>query len=245
MAPAPVEIQNQDLDRAYWYSSTPVAPREGRYEHEDDVLYRIPTQQQEPAGAEPQNHAFVTANLPVWNHPNFWTEPFEQSFTLCVPTWEEEYDLGTIFPPPALAMLSIQSVSYECTSGLNQFDVFEFAYYRGGKLAVFEDMIIDPVTANPSERHVFAGHVRPLGLIHRVDRDKNAKFTVRARGIVDLAGNSNHLPGDPLIPNANFRINVQGWIASFRRNVDGAPRPTDLGNMEHLPLDPERNPGTT
>lgn len=239
MTPAPVEQQNLDVDRAYWYTHAPVPPRQGRYEAEDDTLYRIPTQEEAPPGANPQNRAWVTGNLPVWNEPGYWSTPFEETYTVCVPTWEEEYQVGTLISPE-MSITVIESVSYECISGLAQFDIFEWALYRPGKVAQWEDMIIDPLTANPSLRHVFAGHVRPLPLIHRVDRGQTAWFTVKARGIVDLAGLSNHNPGDPLIPNANFRLNVQGWRTQLRRNVDGGPRPTDLGNMEFMDLDPER-----
>lgn len=239
MAPADQAYQNKDLDRAYWYSHAPTPPRKGRYSAEDDTLYRIPTQMQEPEGARPQNRAFVTANFPQWNQPTYWAEPFEETFTACVPTWEEDYNIGTI-QTTALRMAVIKSVSYECISGLAQYDLFQFNMWDPANRAEWEDMIIDPLIFDPSRRHVFSGYVSPLPLEAHVDRDRTVRFTVRARGLVAIDGTSNHNPGDPLLPNAHFRLNVQGWWAPLRRNLDGGPRPTDLGNMEFMPLDPER-----
>lgn len=236
--PADVDRRSDDIDRQYWRGSSPTPVRKGFWPMEDDQLLKIPTKQMEPVGEDAPMPVWMTGSQPAWNEPNFWSKPFEYTFVRCVPTWEQEYNIGQ-FQSPEMGMTVIQSVSYEVISGLTQFDLFEFKMYSGGSnKATWEDMTIDPFVATPARRYVFSGDTIPLPLTWRVDRDKICRFTVKARGLVDLAGVSNHAPGDPINPNAHFRLNVQGYIATLRRNVDGAPRPDDLGLMENSNIQP-------
>ena len=231
--PADVDRRSDDIDLKYWRGSSPTPVRKGYWPEEDDQLLIIPTQEDEPRGKDAPFPVWAVGSLPSWNEPNYWAKPFEYTFERCVPTWEQEYTIGQ-FQSPEMGMTVIQSVSYEVFAGLGQFDLFEFKMYSGGSnKATWEDMTIDPAVASPTHRYVFSGHAIPLPLSWRVDRDKICRFTVKARGLVDLAGASNHAPGDPINPNAHFRLNVQGYIAPLRRNVDGAPRPDDLGLLEN------------
>lgn len=239
MQPADVDRRSDDIDLMYWRGSVPVPPRRGEWPEEDDQLLKIPTKQMEPVGEDSPQPIWVTGNLPGWNAPNFWAKPFEYTFTRCVPTWEEEYPIG-IFTTPDMNMTIIRSVSYDVISGLDQFDLFEYKMYSSGHLkATWEDMTIDPASAAAAQRYVFSGDTIPLRLDWLVDRNKTCRFTIKARGLVDLAGASNHAPGDPINPNAHFRLNIQGYIATLRRDVDGGPRPDDLGHMEYMHLDEE------
>lgn len=227
-------FQNRDLHNSMWTSPGVSPPKVDHAVPLDDQLFKIPTQQMEEVGEDPQNHLFVTGSPPMWTEPPYWSHPLEERFTACVPTWEEEYTMGTLKIPED-KMAIIQDVSYHVTSGLAQFDLFEFVMYDGARRAVWEDMIIDPLVAAPARRYVFGGDTIPLPLTERVDSNRTLRFTVKARGIVTLAGVSNHNPGDPLIPNANFRLLVYGYYAPLRHNVDGAPRQSDMGNMEFIP----------
>jgi len=236
MVPAEVSRRDDDIDRQYWRGWVPEAPRQGHYQAEDDQLLMIPTNQMEENGANPQNHAWAVGTCPMWNCPNFWADPFEYRFERCVPTWEQEYLMGTIVAPE-MSMVVVKSVSYEVISGLGQYDLFEFSMKDPILKDQWEDMIIDIGVPASDGKYVFASDVKPLPLEYHLDRNNRLSFFVKARGIVDLAGNSNHFPGEILNPNANFRLSVQGWLAPLRKNVDGAPRPTDLGNMEFANLD--------
>lgn len=238
MRPADQATQNRDLDTYYWTSPGVEPPRMPVHPRVDDQLLVIPTNQMEEVGENPQNHMWVTGTRPMWNDPRYWSYPLEERYTVCVPTWEEEYNFGTL-DVPENTMAIIDSVSYHVTSGLAQFDLFEMAAYTPAREGLWEDMIIDPLTPDPSHRYAFAGDVTPLPLSIRGDRNHKIRFTVKARGVVNLAGNSTHNPGDPLIPNAHFRLLVHGYYAPLRHNVDGAPRMGDTGNMGHIHMDPE------
>ena len=233
---APVATRHDDVDLKYWRGWVPEVPRKGHYYAEDDQLLMIPTNQMEPRGANPQNHAWAVGTPPMWNHPNHWAEPFDELFTVCVPTWEQDYLIGSITAPD-MAMVVVESVSYEVISGLGVKDLFEFSLKDPALKAQWEDMIIDNGVAATDGKYVFASDVLPLPLEYHLDRTRRANFFVKARGIVDINGNSNHVPGEILNPNANFRLSVQGYFAPLRRNVDSAPRPMDLGNMEFANLD--------
>lgn len=238
MVPADVDRRSEDVDRQYWRGSVPDIPRRGHYHAEDDQLLMIPTNQLEEKGAEPQNRAWAVGSCPPWNCPSNWAEPFEYRFERCVPTWEEDYYMGSILAPD-MAMMIIKSVSYEVISGLGQYDLFEFSMKDPALQAQWEDMIIDIGVAATHGKYVFSSDVLPLPLEYHLDRAKRANFFVKARGVVTLAGASNHFPGELIDPNAHFRLSVQGWLAPIRKNVDGAPRPVDLGNMEFANLDEE------
>lgn len=228
--------RNDDVDLYYWRDpGVPTPPRRGGYRPVDNQLFRIPTAE-EVDGDDAQIPFWATGNCPPWNCPPYWAIPFSETFEVCVPTYEQEYTIGQINTGD-MEMSTLKSVSYEVTTGLGQYELFEFKSYRGGQLrATWEDMTVDPTTFDPSERYAFAGHNKPLLLEDRVDRARNMRFTVKARGIVNLAGTSIHSPGDPITPSANFKLVVHGWVAPLRHNVDGAPRPTDLGNMGFIPM---------
>lgn len=234
MRPVPPS-NDRDVDLYYWRGSVAVPEARGGYKPVDDQLFKVPTQT-EASGDDAQLPLWATGNCPPWNCPPFWAQSFCERYEACIPTWEQEYTMG-ILRVPENVMYVIKSISYEVTSGLAQYDLFEIStYISQSKRASIEDMIIDPIAANPSERYAFSGFREPLPLQDRVDRNKWLRVTFRARGLVNLAGGSNHFPGEPINPNAHAKVLVEGWIAPLRRNVDGGPRPTDLGNMGHIPM---------
>lgn len=235
---------NYDVDLQMWrgWVEPPeqITGKRGGWREPDDQLFKIPTQEMEEPGDDPKHQIWVTGNCPPWNCPGFWSYPIEQTFTICLREWEVDTLVGTI-AAPEMGMLVIKSLSYDFISGLKQYELFDVVLRESGaeRLRV-EDMIIDPTKANPSHKYVFAGDSQPLDVWQRIDRNHKALFQVRARGVTDFSGTSTHAPGDPIEPSAWFRLTVAGWVTPLRNNNDGAPRATDLGNMENLMLDPDR-----
>lgn len=235
MQPIP-PARNDDIDLTWWRGSVPEPVRRGDYRELDNQHYRFVTNQEEPEGEDPQTPVWVVGNCPPWNCPGYRSQPFDERFDTCLREWEVDTPLGGI-PVEEDQMLVLKSISYHVISGLAQYDLFEIAMYESGVQRFrIEDMIIDPTTNNPSNRYVFAGDNKPLEVWQRIDRNSRMNFTVKARGLVDFDGNSNHNPGEPLDPNAFIRLQVSGWRTPLRRNVDGGPRPTDLGDMENLEM---------
>jgi hypothetical protein len=228
--PAPVDAQFRDVSRAYWEGPGAEAPRVGATRPIDDTLHLMPVLEEAPPSADPQARVWIGESLPQWNWPSFWSYPFESDFTVCIPTWEQEYNVGVILVP-AMTMAVIRSVSYEVISGIAPFDVFECKLYDPALRVTWEDAIVDAVAAAPALRHGLAGDTLPLPIEYHGDRNKSLRFTVKARGVVTLAGASNHFPGELLLPNMFFRLSVQGWFAPLRDDLDGGVRPTDLGLM--------------
>jgi hypothetical protein len=237
MRPAEMDPDGYDIDLMWWRGDVPEAESRGFFAEEDDQLFTIPTAEMVPHSYRPQLPVWLTGNCPPWNCPSFWAKPYDSTFTLCcVPTWEQDYFVGAI-EAEQTEMFILKSISYEVLTGLAQYDVFEVSMLSSlQRKAQIEDMIIDPTAADPARRYAFSGDTHPLPIAWRVDRDHRLVFQVRARGLVGLDGVSNHAPGDPLIPNMDFRLSVQGWRAPLRRTVDGGPRPTDLGPMENAGL---------
>lgn len=237
MRPADVSYQNFDIDRAWWYGWSPTPERQGAYTPEDNQLFITPTNEPEPDGVEPYWPFWVAGNCPPWNCPTFWGYPFDLDYEICLNEYEVETYIGSI-QVPAMAMQVIRGLSYEVLTGLSQYEIFEITLRRGKETrVVVEDMIIDPTAAAPAERYVFAGDTRPLDIRDFADRERTYEIYVKARGIVDWDGVSVHAPGDPLIPSAHIRISLMGWVSPIRQNVDGGPRPADLGDMLFIPLD--------
>lgn len=233
--------RNEDVHTQMWSGPGAEFPRRGGgYTPPDDQLFLVGSNEHGPESVDGQVPLWVTASCPGWNCPSFWSKPFSETYQICLPTWETEFTLG-ILTAGEMDMRIIKSVSYHIESGLSQYDLFEMKMYESGMLrATWEDMIIDPTTADPSHQYVFAGHTKPLELWQRIDRNRKARFTVKARGLVDLAGVSNHAPGDPIVPDAcNFTLVVNGWVAPIRQNNDGAPRVGDLGNQLFVDMDPD------
>jgi len=239
MLPAPVEIQNRDLDLHMWHDRPQIQEVEQVDRPVDDYLYPIPTGQEEPYSIPPQQPVWVVSTFPPWNLQPFWSKQFELAFDpCCTPTWEQEHLVGRITAPD-MHMMVIQAISYEMITGLNQYDVFEFVGRESGtEFLRVEDMMIDPLIATPARRHVFAGDDREMNIFYWLDRNKSAAFYVRPRGLVAMNGVSNHLPGDPLIPNAHFRLSIRGYYAPIREDLDGGPRTVDLGELNDMDMSP-------
>lgn len=231
-------VDNRDIHTYYWQGPGAEIPRhEGGWAPVDDQLFLIPGQEDAPTSAEAPVSLWVMENCPPHNCPPVRSDPFEYDLEVCVPTYEQWYTVGVVDVPP-MHMAVIENLSYDFTAGLAQYELFEYQILQNGTpLATIEDMFIDPTTGDPSHKYVFSGDTQPQAFSGFVDREKKLIVRVRVRGLVDLAGNSNHLPGDILFPNAHFRITVQGYLAPFRHNVDGAPRHQDLGNMGFYDLD--------
>lgn len=235
MRPADVDRRSDDVDLYWWRGpGVPEPEPRGGVKPVDDYLYRIPTAE-EVDGDDPQMPLWLTGSCPPWNCPPFWSKPIHSNFEACVATYEDEVTIGRL-PVGEMDMAIIRSISYHL-EGLQQYELFEIKLYRQGTpRVVVEDMLIDPTTVNPSQRYAFAGDVRPLPVRDLVDRGRTLRITAKIRGLVDLAGNSNKSPGDP-IAQCNVRVTVNGWTAPIRRNVDGGPRPVDLGNMGFVPME--------
>lgn len=229
---------NIDITRGYWFDPGVEPERRGAWRPVDDYQAQMPTNELAPASVEPQTSVHVTGVKPPWNEPPYWSVPFEQILVSdCVPTYEEWYRVGS-FTVPDMHVAMLEQMSFEVLTGLVQYELFEFSVRGSGtEVMRIEDMIIDPLVGDPNHRYVFASDVSPMPVRHFFDRGRVITVMVRVRGLVDLAGVSNRLPGDPILPNANFRVLMRGYYAPFRKDVDGGPRQQDLGNMGFYDLD--------
>lgn len=218
------------VDRGYWQGWSPVqqvATKPGI----DRPINILPTNERVPDGADPQYPAWFNTNCPPWICPPFWSQPVDLVYEICLPFYEQAAQVGC-FEVPQDYVLVIRNISYEALNA-EIYDVFQFDFtVDGANRFTIEDMLIDPTSANPAHRYALAGHTRPMQTYLIADR--NHRLCVRGilRGPIDLAGNSPYAPGDPITTgDCTFRILLQGWLANLRENIDGAPRPTDLGDL--------------
>lgn len=223
---------NQDIDRGYWYGHSPEAVRVPARAPIDRPIYQVPTMEREPESAPPQKPAWVNSNCPPWVCPPFWSVPVDLMAEVCLPFYETQAVMDPCIDVPQDYFLVIKRISYEALNGV-QGDVFQFDFLVDNSLrASFEDVIIDAAQPNPAHKYGLAGHTRQMPLHLVVDRNKRLCIRAMLRGAINLAGLSPHFPGDPILTgDCHMRIYLQGWLANLRENVDGGPRPTDLGDV--------------
>lgn len=235
--PVPQSGRQDDLTEAMWGGYTPVERIQAKPSI-DRTLYRVPTMEQGPESVPPNDHTWFNANCPPWVCPPFWSKPIDSTFSRCIPAYEQSTLLyfdgdttKTSFNVGQDYVLIIRAISYEALNAA-QGDVFQFDFLVDGNAQIqIEDMNIDAAQANPAHRFALAGNTRQMPVHLVVDRNHTLAIRATVRGPINLAGNSPYFPGQPITTgDCHMRVYLQGWLANLRDNMDGAPRPTDLGD---------------
>jgi len=210
----------------------------------DRPINIMPTGQREPESDPPQTPLWINSNNPPWVTPPRWGKPVAMPFIACIPWYEVSTLLLPTYTVPDDYMLVIKEVSYEALNAAI-FDSFVVDFMSNNQpLMQLEDMFIDNTTPNPAQQYANAGHFRPVPTNSFVDR--TGAFTVRGtlRGPIDINGISPYFPGQPITStDCMFKVIVYGYLANMRENVDGGPRPTDLGDFANLLMDDDQTGG--
>lgn len=176
-----------------------------------------------------QYQLIVNSRRPQFVVPNFWSEPFHPSHTICVPFYETLYTAYT-FKVPSDRLIVVNSISYQFDNSIADFEQFDIAVYRESEgLVTFRDMKV-PGSTDPAEQYAFAGHYRPIPVYCRFDHDQTIVIQVRVKGLYPFT----HTDLDPL--GGCFTIALNGWMASLMDNRDGGARPVDMGDFNDIAL---------
>ena len=223
------------VERGYWADRPPPVPRIGDMPTMDVPIPIVPTNRKIPPSAPSKHQVVVNANEPPWNKPPFWAIPYDVVQCACIPFALKEAAVFN-FKVPDDRMLIISHLSYEIHN-IDQYQSFSIRVMDSGMTRLsIEDMLIDPLSANPAHRYAFAGHTRPMPVHTFVDHNHVLTITATFLGTLDFAGNSDQQQDAILTPNPEICVNVIGWLANVRDSRDGAPRPTDLGDLLNIPL---------
>ena len=237
--------QNTSLDNAMWRGF--VAPGMVQRRPSGPMLDRpimiMPMAEREPESAPPNTPVWGNFNYPPWNQPPVWSIPYSQRLEACVPQYEIGVTLGC-FTVPADRTLVIKEIGYEALNAA-QGDVFELEVTVNQSVRVrWEDINIDATQPNPAVRYALFGHFRPMPTHILVDRNCTVCVRGMLRGPVNLAGSSPYFPGQPITTgNCAMRAVLYGWMAPLREDIDGGPRPTDLGDMDFMTLENDQSGG--
>lgn len=209
----------------------------------DRPIIQTPTAQREPESAAPQIPVWGNFNYPPWTQPPVWSVPFAKELEGCVPQYEISVLLGC-FTVPQDRTLVIKEIGYEALNAA-QDDVFELEVTVDQSVRVrWEDINIDAAQANPAVRYGLFGHFRPMPTHILVDRNSTVCVRGTLRGPINLAGVSPFFPGQPITTgNCLMKAILYGWLAPLREDVDGGPRPTDLGDMDSVSLEDDQSRG--
>jgi hypothetical protein len=226
--PLPAPATDRPIDDAMWGGAPPVTDRPGT------LISPNPTPQvgiveEIPTTEENRFQLSISARLPQFVTPNYWSIPFDENGDVCVDFYERWYTAFT-YVVPSDRMVIVTGISYQFNDTLIPFDIFEVNVFRDGQsLSEFEDMRALN-TADPAEEYVFAGHYRPLPFYGRFDHDQRIVVRVRVRGQYPFI----HIPTDPL--GGCFQVFLTGWMASLYDTRDGGARPVDMGDLNQLSL---------
>lgn len=231
-----------DIERGYWHGYSTAERRAPRPDI-DRPINIIPTMQREPVSDPPQTPLWVNTNCPPWVCPPTWSQPVELCYDQCIPTYEQAKNMFC-YTVPADYFLVIRNIYWEALNA-QQYDVFQFDFLVDGSTRIsVEDMLIDPAAPNQANRYAMAGSVRPMPTHIVVDRNHTLCVRATLRGPINLAGLSPYFPGQPITTgNCQMKVCIQGWLANLREDVDGAPRPTDLGDAASITLEDDQSRG--
>jgi len=220
----------------HWHGRPPPIPKRETARSFDAPIPIVPTNRKEPISEPPNRQVAFNVNCPPWNCPPFWSVPFDVDACACIPLALKD-EVIFRFRVPQDRMLIIKGISYEIHN-IAQYESFSLKFVDDGRTRFnVEDMLIDPTSANPAHRYAFAGHTRQMPVRMFVDHNHMLVVTASFLGNLDFAGNSDLTEGDILDVNPEICINIHGWLANVRDSRDGGPRPTDLGNLLHIPLE--------
>jgi len=209
----------------------------------DRPIVIVPTAQREPESAPPQTPVWGNFNYPPWNNPPVWSVPMAQRYVGCVPQYEISVSLGC-FTVPADRTMVIKEIGYQALNAA-QGDVFQIEVLIDSSVRTStEDINIDAAQANPAVRYGLFGHYRSMPTHILVDRNQTVCVRGTLRGPINLAGVSPYFPGQPITTgNCLMRAVLYGWLAPLREDIDGGPRPTDLGDMAMQALADDQSEG--
>lgn len=235
MIPHP-PVGDGGTDKGYWRGWVPEPLRRVMTVPNDRPIYELPTEQQVPESDDPQQAMWFNTNCPPWVCPPYWSRPLELRVEKCVPWYEVDTVLGNLQVPKDWFYV-VTDVSYEALNAV-QDDVFEFSLLVNNNLVGrWEDAEADAAQPNPAEQNALAGHYRPMPVWFIADRRSIITVRGRLRGQINLAGVSPNFAGQPIISaNCQMKVILHGWMANLREDVDGGPRPTDLGDFGFIYL---------
>ncbi len=234
---------NQDVDYGYWYGWVPPPSRREMTVPNDRPINLLTVEEQIPEPTDPNSVMWFNTNCPPWVCPPYWSKPVELKVNACVPWYEVDTVLGNLQVPKDWFYV-VTDVSYEALNAA-QDDVFEMAILVNNNLVVrWEDIAIDQAQPNPAQKYALAGHFRPLPVWFLADRNSTITIRSRLRGPISLAGVSPYWAGQPILTgNCQMKVILHGWMANLRENVDGGPRPTDLGDFGMIFLEDDQSGG--
>ncbi len=225
---APAAPEGVDMDEGYWAGASPVVDRAVRM-WEPGLAPVIPVLENIPPTDQENRQLSIGGRLPQFATPNFWSIPFDQEGSVCIPFYER-WDTAFRYKVPSDRMVIITGISYEFDDTLVTFDQFDIQILRDTEdLSTFRDMRALN-TADPAEEYVLAGHYRPMQFYGRFDHDQEIIARVKVRGQYPFT----HTKYDTL--GGCFHIFLSGWMASLMDNRDGGARPVDMGSLNQLAL---------
>lgn len=219
-------LSDEDVDRAYWFFATP-ADLNRSVKNYLPAFHAIPqpTNMSPPAADEMDTQFHIDMRLPQYDNENFWSKPFEPGACLCC-TWYMRPTLIYNFQVPDTYLVRLDGISYDIPTDLPFGTIFQVDILRGGGVvASFEEIVVDPLNVNPGLRVAFASHPSPTPIHLIVDRGETLGVQITVKGPFPFTKTSQ----DTFC--GTICILLHGWMASLMDNRDGAPRPSDVGEM--------------
>lgn len=219
-------LSDEDVDRAYWFFATP-ADLNRSVKNYLPAFHAIPepTNMAPPPADEINTQFHVDMRLPQYDNENFWSKPFEPGGCLCC-TWYMRPTLLLNYQVPDTYLAVVNGISYDIQTVLPVGTVFQVDILRGGSvMASFEEIVVDPANPNPSLRVAFASHTHPTPLFVLIDRGQTLGVQITVKG---------PFPFTKTVQDTfcgTICVLLHGWMASLMDNRDGAPRPSDVGEM--------------
>ena len=219
-------LSESDVDKAYFFFATP-ADLNRTVKNYLPAFHAIPqpTNMDPPAAELIESQLHVDMRLPQYDNPNYWTKPFQPNACLCC-AWFARPVLVYSFTVPDTYLLVLNGISYDVDVLLPFGTIFHVDILRGGAVAAsFEDIVVDPANPDPSKRVAFASHETPTPLYVLVDRGETLSVQITVKGTYPFTKTQM----DTFC--GTICILLQGWLATLMDNRDGAPRPSDVGEM--------------
>lgn len=219
-------LSNEDIDKAYWFFATPpTLDRSVKNYAPAFHAIPVPTNMAPPSAEERDAQMHVSMRLPQYDNPNFWAKPFEPNACICC-AWFARPTIVYNFQVPDTYMVILKGISFDITTDFPQGTIFQVEILRGGSVAAsFEEIVVDPLNPDPSKRCAFSSHDQPSPLFVLADRGESLTVVITVKGLYPFTRTEQETFCGTIC------ILLQGWLASIMDNRDGAPRPSDVGDM--------------
>ncbi len=220
-------------DRQMWEGASPVTDRPVRLIQPGEGSQGSPafnSSQQLPKQIVPDTEQlYIPMRRPAFATPNFWSIPFDEPGSICVPNYATTYTAFS-YRVQSTRMVMVNGISYQFDNSIGLFEQFQIQLYRNtDELCRFIDLkVLNAV--DPAEQYAFAGHYRQMPLYCRFDHDDLILAKVTVLGAYPFT----HTPYDLL--GGCFTVNLHGWMASLMDERDGGARPWDLGAFNDIAL---------